>query len=599
MPLKDATISINGLTYACTDWALIEEGELLEQTWDQGFPNGQSDYIFRSPTRYFASLRMDLSSLPYVRLGLAKSATISTSTIDTSNPAYAFMAKSADGSAFGYILNDRRAHKIRLSNNTAETVHDFGANAVCGRWALFEGDYYVGLGTTVNARKLTAIGNPGNADTWTDTGELALHFANDTQDGIARLARAHSVNQISFSSSGASGSWGGGFEVADSSLPIIDLLPWMNELAVINAESVYRFDNDGNAYPVQSFVGRTGDPNVTITMSASHGPFLYWMHVSGPWRVFEDTARPIGPSSQVGWTHQVVDLMRPILDVGWHSVATVGRFIYATVSEGIVNGYIRDDGTVIWYGVFAVPGADPVYVMITEDANTTPILWAVDTDNIYIYDLNVDGGMRSVIVAGQHGEADTAHGIVTPATHMGVGINKLKQARMLWVQTENWPSSNIPLELRLVRERALFGVQIGADINGSGYFERTLTPGTNDTFYEASMSLIARSNVSYSAADPLIRAFGMQAVTASLYLATLTLTPASAKGRNRSVKTMLKELRDLKSGPQIVVRDPENPSSTFNAQVVGVAETAVDAGAGQVGYTVQVRLERFDWGKGV
>ena len=100
------------------------------------------------------------------------------------------------------------------------------------------------------------------------------------------------------------------------------------------------------------------------------------------------------------------------------------------------------------------------------------------------------------------------------------------------------------------------------------------------------------------ASDARIVDFGMEAVTASIYLAKLTLTPTSVKG-HRSVRTMLKELRALKSGKVIVVRDPENPSSTFNAQVVGVAETAVDAGAGQVGYTVEVRMELFDRGKGV
>lgn len=601
MPLKNATISINALTYPCTEWALVEEGKLLKQTWDQGFPNGQSDYILRSPTRVFTTSRMDLTSLPYVRLGLNIAATISTSTIDTTNPAYAFMAKSPLGVGFGYIVNDRRAHKIRLSNNTAETAHDFGAGAAVGRPALFEGDVYVGLGTTVNARKLAAVGEPGNVDTWTDTGEFALHYANDTQDGIARLARAHSVNQISFSSSGASGSWGSGFEVGDSSLPILDLLSWMNELAVITSDNVFRFDNDGNAFPVQGFAGRTENPAVQLTMSAVHGPFLYWMHHTGPWRIFEDVAQPIGPSAQPGWTHQIVDNVLPLLPDGWRSAAAIGRWIYANVDAALVSGYIRDNGTVTWYGSFSVPGANPAYVMISEDENNTPILWAVDTNNIYRYNLDVDGSTRTIIAASGRGTASTTHTIVTPATDFGVGIDKLKQGRMLWAQTENWPSSNIPLELRLVRDRATTGTKIGANIEGSGYFERTLTPGTNDTFYEAALSLRAVAAAGYApgSQDPLIRAFGMQAVTGSLYLATLELTPEKVKGSNRSVRRMLKELRDLKSGQQVIVRDPENPNSTFNAQLVNVQETARDADAGQIGYTVQVRMERFDWADGV
>ena len=267
-----------------------------------------------------------------------------------------------------------------------------------------------------------------------------------------------------------------------------------------------------------------------------------------------------------------------------------------------------NDGKVRWHGELPMASGDAEHLGITEGGATIaghPLLWVADTsNNVNVYSLEPDGSLRSGLgdTTNSRGPTSTTSYFFTSRTDLAGGRlrHKLKQLRRMWVRTEEeqtggW-SANTTLQLRSIRDNVVAGEDVGSTITSSGFFERLPTPGTTDTFYEMRMEL--KAVTAEVASDARIVDFGMEAVTASIYLANLTLTPASVKG-HRSVRTMLKELRDLKNGAQIVVRDPENPNSPFNAQVVGVAETAIDAGAGQVGYTVQVRLERFDWADGV
>ena len=98
--------------------------------------------------------------------------------------------------------------------------------------------------------------------------------------------------------------------------------------------------------------------------------------------------------------------------------------------------------------------------------------------------------------------------------------------------------------------------------------------------------------------DPRIRAIIVEAVTASTYRLVIPLMPGRLGG-NRSADAMLKDLRALQNGKTVTLREIKKPQTTFNAQVVSVAEEAVPTGIGQVGYIVQVHFERFDWGDGV
>ena len=600
MPHSLPDIAIDGKPYPCDTWELVEKGERLEQIWDKGFAGGMGQFLQEDEERCYGGFNFDVTSPPFLRLGLRPAATISATNLDTAQPMYAFFTESPDGTNFAYILNDRRAYKVNMSNNNLESTHDFGAGAICGRWALFETDYYVPLGASVNARKLTAVTNVGGGnDTWTDVGAVALHFASLMKDGIAQLARAHTTNLVDLSADGSSFA-GDDFEVGDTSLPIIDLLTWLGELAVIKADSVHRFDQDGNSSPVQGFVGRSGSPTTTLSMSEVHGPYLYWMHHTGPWRVLNDRAQPLGPQSELRYVRDTIGNVTGLENQNWSSASAWSRWIYVSDNTTIHLGYIRDDGSVIWYWNITQPSGAAIFVAITEGGTSgAPALWAVDTDSIFRYDLEVDGSPRSIVDTGSRGLTSTTHSFATSFTDLAGGRlrNKLKQLRLMWVSTVGWPATVAPLQLGFEDEQGNTR-NVGTTIGSSGYFERTPTSGTNDTFRELAVTLSVATTAGYTADDPLIRSFGIEAVTASIYRAVIPLISERIKGR-RSMRRQLKDLRDLQNGAQVVVRDPENPSSTFNAQIVSVAEEAVPLGVGKVGYMLTVELERYDWADGV
>ena len=618
MPLKDATISINGLTYPCTDWALVEEGERLERRWDKGFSRGMGQYRDFDSERFFFVRDLDTTLPPYIRLGLGSRASFNSLTgFSSAAPLYVFLVQAGD-ETFVYVLSGRRGYKLKLADNSVEDEHDFGANAACGRPALFEGKWYIPLGADVDAVELTTINSTG-ADTFNTLNVRALAFANLMKDGIAQLARAHTINNVDLASAvtRAALDWSGGdVEVGDSSLSILDMVTWKNELAIMKSDSVYRFDIDGASSSMQDFVGRTITPGVNFDgQGFAHGPYLYWAHSTGLWRFVEDKAMSIGPEAAmdyVGITQasgRLDSVDAPVADFQWKSVVAWGRWLYACSGTTAFYGEIMNDGKVRWHGELPMDSGSAEHLGITEGGALIaghPLLWVADTsNNVVVYSLEPDGSLRSGLgdTTNSRGPIGLNGYLFTSRTDLAGGRlrHKLKQLRRMWVRTEEeqvggW-SANATLQLRSIRDNIVAGEDVGATITSSGFFERLPTPGTTDTFYEIRMELKVVIT-SVVASDARIVDFGMEAVTASIYLAKLTLTPTSVKG-HRSVRTMLKELRDLKNGKMIVVRDPENPSSTFNAQIVGVAETAVDAGAGQVGYTVEVRMELFDRGKGV
>lgn len=620
MPLKDATISINALTYPCDEWALVEEGERLERRWDKGFARGMGQYRdFGDDERFYFVRDLDTTLPPYIRLGLGNRALFDTLTgFSSSSPLYVFLVQSPDLTNFVYLLSDRRGYKLKLSDNSVDDEHDFGVGAVCGRPALFEGKWYIPLGGSVNARELTTVANSG-ADTFTDMNVTALAFANLMKDGIAQLARAHTKNNVDLASAvtNAALDWAGGdFEVGDSSLPIVDMVTWKNELAIVKPDSVYRFDIDGAASSIQDFVGRNLTPTVTFEgQGFVHGPYLYWAHSSGLWRFLEDRAASVGPEAAmdyVGITQasgRLDSVDAPPGDFQWKSVVAWGRWIYACSDTNAFFGEILNDGKIRWHGELPMKSGSARHLGITEGGALIaghPLLWVADaSNNVDVYSVEPDGSLRSGLgdTTNSRGPSGLNGFFFTSRTDLAGGRlrHKLKQLRRMWVRTEEeqtggW-SANTTLQLRSIRDNVVAGEDVGATITSSGFFERLPTSGTTDTFYEIRMELkVVTSEV---ASDARIVDFGMEAVTGSTYLATLPLVPSRIKGYNRSARRMLKELRDLKSGQMIAIRDPENPNSTFNAQIVSVAETAVDAGAGQVGYTVQVRMERFDWADGV
>lgn len=608
-------IAIDGKAYPCDEWALAEEGERLEQVWDKGFRRGMGQYRGDDPERYYYAENFDTSMPPYVRLGVGPAASYLTLTgFDSSNPFFAILIESPDGTDFVYLFSGQRGYKIKLSDDTVNDTHDFGAGAVCGRPALFEGNWYIPLGATVDAVELTTIADTG-ADTFNTLNVKALAFANLMKDGIAQLARAHTTNLVDLTAAvtRAASDWAGDdFEVGDSSLAITDMLTWKNELAIIKPDSVYRFDADGTASSIQGFVGRNLSPLVSSEGEGFVlGAYFYWQHSSGLWRIVDDAALPIGPEAAAEYigineAASFLDSVHPPDQFQWKSAAAWGKWFYACTALNAFYGEIVRDGEVLWHGSLPVRAGASERLAITEGGTTGatghPLLWIADTSNdVYMVELQPDGSIRSGLSSGQdeRGPTNTTSKLFTSRTDLAGGRmrQKEKQLRRVWARTEEGSSggwtANVPLQLRVIRDNVVAGEDVGSTITSSGFSERFPTPGTNDLFYEIRLELEVVL-AGFAAGDARILDFGIEAVTASVYRIVIPLLPGRIAG-NRGLRGMLKDLRNLKSGATVKFRDPENPTADFDAQIVSVAEEAVPVGVGQVGYILQVHFERFSW----
>ncbi len=607
-------ITIDAKSYPCDAWELVEKGERLEKEWKDGFKRGGGQYREGDPQRFYYGASIDTTMPPYIRVGVGPAATFASLTSFNSRTAalLSFLIESPDGTDFVYLLSGRYGYKIKLSDNSVNNTKDFGAGAVCGRPALFEGNWYIPLGASVEAVELTTVANSG-ADTFNTMNVKALAFANLMKDGIAQLARAHTTNLVDLAAAvtRAASDWAGDdFEVGDSSLAITDMVTWKNELAIIKPDSVYRFDADGAASPVQDFVGRSLAPLVSREGAGfNHGPYFYWPHSTGLWRLLDDGALPIGPEAATDYvkaSNFLGSTLHPVT-YEWKSFVAWGRWAYASIDQGgaaggLFVGYIQEDGTVLWHTDIH-PTATRL-TMTEGGSGGAPILWVAQANNsVTRYNLTPDGSLRDEIggTGINRGPANLGFEIFMSWTDLAGGQlpSKLKQGRRIWIRLENTGASS-PLQLRVFRDDLdiVASEQVGSDVTSNGYSERTWTPGTNDTFYELMLHLKI-PGFSPAGGDVVrIVSFGIEAVTASTYQLVIPLIPGRING-NRSADAMLKDLRALQNGAQVTIREAGKPGTTFSAQIVSVAEQLVPVGIGLTGYIVQVHFERFDYADGV
>ena len=120
------------------------------------------------------------------------------------------------------------------------------------------------------------------------------------------------------------------------------------------------------------------------------------------------------------------------------------------------------------------------------------------------------------------------------------------------------------------------------------------TSGTSDTCNEVQLSFRIAHN---AGADPRIRAWGIEAVTPSIYQCVIPLTAARLRG-GQSAKQSLKELRDLKGGAGVTIKGPGEDSATFTGKIVSVREKAVRKAKRHIDEEVVVMIERYDWADG-
>lgn len=614
-------ITINDIQYPCEKWETVGAARALKRDWEQGWAGGMGTLTNVGDDSYYVANNMDLSTPPYARLRPRYEATISL-TSGGAEATYGFIA--TDGSwNFLYVLSGRYSQKIAMETNGATwtkweipETKDFGAGAVVGRPAFFEGVWHVPLGPNVDATRLATVATPDDVpstvlDTWTalsgNTDDTALAFAVSMIEGVAQLWRAFDTNKVSTTAAiGTAFAPTAGFEVGDSGEAIVDAMVLEGNIVWSKPSSPFWFDDQGNNFAYQSFVSRgatlTDTDGVNMT---SHGPYGYWPHSSGLWRLYGGNALPVGPMSDPLWTGFGLDGIVPTFYSEWNSATAWERWIYATTQEKLFHGWIRADGTIHWHGMLATTAGTTTRAFIVSNpvtAATGPLLCLLESGtNLNIMQLEPRGSTRRIMAttSGLRGAASENGQFWLPFTTMGAPLEMQKQLRMIWVTVENMPASDtVTLTVRADRDRTGTTVQVGSGVTtaGTGTYEFVWTPGTSDTFREVMVSAKLAAGASYdpSAAnsDPRIRAIGMRAATPHTYKATIPVTPEGMRGRSLGVKDALKKLRDLKSSEGVNVREPTF-NSTFTGYVKDVAEKVISAQDGSIGYAIEVTVDRW------
>lgn len=614
-------ITIDGKEYPCTKWGEVEKGKSIERVYKDGYPDGIGESHVKSDKRCLFAHWIDLTSPPYQRLYPSVTQIAVTLSV-ADQPLYAIRTQSTDGTPIPllYLFQTNLARKIRLDTNVViyETTN---ANTIYGRPALYDGAWRIPRGDKISSTDAT---NYAEAATLTpglvgaayatefasiEAGIKARHFATIVDEGVSKLARAFSnslgvatgeaAHRIALASSATGfATTDVGFEVGDSSLPISDLLVSQGELEVIKPDGPYRFSPDGTSLPQQALVQTQLELNAYRgSNSHAHGPYTYWIDPSGLWRIYNDTMTPVDYGSDLAYcSFGQTDLPA----FSWNSVVAFGRWLYATNSSQLWQGYIEDDGKVKWFGpIIHRPEAGSSsnitrVVMIPGGTDDTgPILFYLELVKLYRINLMGDGSTRQALNVNR-GIATAAN--IVPRLMQGTDDfdmpDRLKQARRFWILVEKLSEASGTMQGRAIMDGGA-EASIGAspNITANGLTEKIWTPGTADTFREAQFGY--QHSVVSGTSDPRVRAWGVEVRTPSIYQAEIPLTPESVVGFSGGIRGMLKRLRDLQNAQLVAIKEPEI-NSTFNGYVMKVIEEATPAEGGEgVGYNVKVLVQRF------
>lgn len=615
-------ITINAQAYQAVNWETVSTGRTLERRYDKGFIGGVgpfSEDVQSRPDQLHAAVNADTSSFPYVRLLPQRNSIDATTggTVDGTNPTYWFAEQDGSNTVYIYMLNGRFAKKFSTSGSVLHSTKDFGANAVCGRPVLFEGDWVIPLGAAVDATRLTTIAVTSSTDTYTPmTNIKALHFAIGMQEGTAQIIRGGSdtaQNVVDISASAASPSFGDDFEVGDSSLPITDMVTVGGRLMVCKADAPWYFsiDGGGNAYQITELIDQQGDissgPQFVGSNSAAHGPYGYYCHPSGIWRILGDNAVPVDPFSDpayssLAFTSTTPTTLGAVYYGVWTSVATYGRWIYATEDiGGLWHGYINNDGSVRWHGnLFSSFGTAMTAKCRVGIVNTGsgapggPSLFLLDSAGLHFrFDLQADGSIRSA-KANSHGGKSEESMVVAPETDFDAS-EELKQVRMMWCIIDNMPSSQFTINMTIYRDRSSSPTQIGSAITTTGgKKEVSATVGSSDTFFAChpAMEFITGATFDEANSDMRIRSWGIRCVTPDTIQITIPVDSKSQKGTSLATGDALKKLRDIKDGASVTVGYP-GVNTSFTGYIKGVQEQTVTDKLGNSQHQLVVSVWRW------
>ena len=189
---------------------------------------------------------------------------------------------------------------------TEREAHDWGAGAVAGPFTKFNGTYFMPLGENQNAQQITAIGDIGTNNSYSDvqnsSTSIKAHAFADLQDGtVARMARG--LNQFVDVTVGATPSitdWSGGdtgstgYIIGSSDTNITNLTTYAEGLYVSKEDGIYTTDPQGGANPMKTWPPSSkaasngqGTVNFTTTKAVTYNHESGKFFVDGESRAFD------------------------------------------------------------------------------------------------------------------------------------------------------------------------------------------------------------------------------------------------------------------------------------------------------------------------
>src|SRR3990167_8758430 len=100
--------TLNSVSYPIASAQIIQQGQILQEVWRDGFVGGAGDYKRSARDTYYAARNMDGSRYPHVRLEPLDQASHTITTLDTTYPIYAFTGTETGGTTkYIYLLNGR------------------------------------------------------------------------------------------------------------------------------------------------------------------------------------------------------------------------------------------------------------------------------------------------------------------------------------------------------------------------------------------------------------------------------------------------------------------------------------------------------------
>lgn len=619
---KLGAISINNIPYPCDAWEATDQGKDLSVAWMDGYWDGaaESRYLPAKPNKYFYAHGWDMTSPPYARLALSLTAiTGFTNTLTAEYPLYivadvqpAGSVSPPAGTNLVYIFQADRVWKINRDTMT-QIYSTARAGVNYGRPARFEGYWYIPRGDKrsqndgtgyPDATRLTPLDAGNEATEIHANAQLnvkARHFAVLQDQGISYLCRAFSssaggaANRIEKSASGGFTASPGdiGTEVGQQDYSIADLLIYQGELLVIKPNGPYLFDPEGNSQPLQDYVGSSPEASFQVGSNSDVvGAYAYWPHTSGFWRIFGSALLPAGfeadPRFMIRNASDEIDQTDR-----WEAVCGYGRWLYAVRGNLIWQGYIQNDGLPIWHGaIYDLGAATTVYIGLLEGktALLPPELWVFASTAVGVATLSADGSTRTASSSSR----GVAHMADYPLRMPDIDWDlphRLKQLRKLWFLWEGLTASGITIQPVVQRDGAA-AQNWGAALTTTGYHENTGVMGTSDTFRSFRPGVDASGGV--SATDPRLRAWGADAVSSTIWKATILLSNKELVGFSEGINGSLQNFRTLRDGIGVEVQGPGWVSSVLmHLTRMSVKQTSVDEFENPE-YTVDLQFESFN-----